>query len=130
MSGFDDIFEQFDDITAPEADEKAPLGVSEVEKTTGMWNAQDDGGAWSADDGNSGGAWNSGGGDPNDRVWNVDDGKAPDVGPMSGSDQGPMPGPNPGPSIDDRASEDEVLDEFLDEDDYDDGGSGAFDDIF
>lgn len=113
MGIFDDIFEGIDDITAPEErePERDKLTVSEAEVKTGMWNAQDDGNVWTADNGpekwtteNSNDSWNS---QPTPSM--------PDnIGESTG---------------DDWAREDEVLEDFVDEDEAYDGG-GMFDDIF
>ena len=127
MSGFDDIFESIDDILGPEenAPEKEKLGVSEAEKKMGMWNAQDDGDAWSSDPVAKKGSNRSS--SPKSYTGQIKS-PYPPIGPSKGEME--MPG-------DDRAAEDEVLDEFIegedeefnDEDGFD-GGSGAFDDLF
>lgn len=112
MGGFDDIFESIDDITAPPEEEKDELTVSEAEAVTGVWNANDDGNVWSA------GPVPSKKPMPN-RVWNSNDGsKEQSKSPHSTND--------------DWEQEDEILEDFVDEDSYDDSGEsgGMFDDLF
>lgn len=107
MGGFDDIFESIDDITAPPEDEKERLTVSEAEAVTGVWNANDDGNVWSSGSTAPRPSSNS------PRVWNTNDGQ--------------KSGPSPKPTKDDWVEEDEILEDFVDEDD---SGGGMFDDIF
>ena len=113
MGTFDDIFEGIDDLTAPEKPERDMLEVSEAEAKTGVWNAQDDGNVWTADNGPTG--------------WTTQ------PSPSDPLNQGGMDIPEPAGRIredDDWAREDDVLEDFVDEDDAYDGGGGAFDDLF
>ena len=115
MGIFDDIFEEIDDITSTEENppEREKLGVSEAEKKMGMWNAQDDGNAWSSDPLNqrSSGSGKIGFSGPKSPGLDI---KGPDSGAKSQKD--------------DWAKEDEILEDFVEDEEYD--GGGAFDDLF
>ena len=128
MGIFDDIFEGIDDITSTEVEneiekpEKKKLGISEAEKKMGMWNAQDDGNAWTSDPGDQ---RSSGGNKKLSKKSFNDLAKSPHptIGPLSNKES----------SKDDWAHEDEILEDFVNEDEEEfesDGGDGAFDDIF
>jgi len=46
MGMFDDIFKDIDEVVNNTENKNDSIGISEVEKSTGIWNSRDNGKAW------------------------------------------------------------------------------------
>lgn len=123
---FDDIFKDFDDLSSPDSGSQGntpeDYAVSEVEKATGVWNANDKGSGWTT--GTVGRSRPKG--------WST--------APTPRGPSVPPPRQEPDDDFDDEWEESELWedeDEEIEEcgcddcnDGYGDCGDGIFDDIF